>query len=738
MTGQQVPENDEHARELRVALDPDTSLDQLRELERSEHEDVRLAVGANYSGRMARYLLAQHLANGARAQVEMTNLYQCWDGIVLRIPIGDGADRWTWEIELFDPDWGGGHLDSTLFTGIVKGAAPDRTPSWSEFRFTNPRPDWDDIHNDLTDEGFDQILDNPPSWPEPMNGHDFHVWALALLQSEVHVPNGGGARFLREQEALILVGSVDINLVPEPSQHSPHLGNDDIQRMIRFLRTDTIRSSSDPYLSSIGQWARLILEPLIVANPRTATDTLMVIAEDPTCPAMNIMRIAPWLPEDLRAFAALGSPDALYGTLWEPAPRSAPNVDRHEMPPDPLDDESPAKPDALLFATFNSRAGDKSPASDLTRLLNQIDDLVPDWMNALEYEEGSVGFLLQRHNRLLQSCFWLRNNPGYDAGDIGISAGLAEKWISSLSLLVEALEEGADYSRIEALAFESWLSEDEIQALHRGTEVKSLIEKAQDDFLARDYEGSRAAARAAVELGSNEALYLSAIIESLLGEHEAREATLVKAAEAGIVHATGELGSLECARGEYSAAIERLTGIPLSHRNASVWVALSWALLVVDRSDEYLDERGVEWDDDRLKSVLDEPSLFEKFWPWHEHHQIGFVANHLACAVLNRDLTAYELAVLDALLERSDGVSVSERSDGVSELILIAAYTAQSEGSLERRDQLLGRLTAEETQQLGDLMRSALGYAPPKSNTETYFSSLGSLITLADELRGDP
>jgi len=107
MNGEEMRTDDPHAIELRDAQDPETSAGRLQQLEVSTYSDVRLEVAANYTFRLARHLLALHLAHGASVTVKMTNQYRCWDGLAIRVKLGRGKGAWTWDLRMYDPDFDG-------------------------------------------------------------------------------------------------------------------------------------------------------------------------------------------------------------------------------------------------------------------------------------------------------------------------------------------------------------------------------------------------------------------------------------------------------------------------------------------------------------------------------------------------------------------------------------------------------------------------------------------------------
>ena len=723
MNGEEMRTDDPHAIELRDAQDPETPVGRLQQLEVSTYSDVRLEVAANYTFRLARHLLALHLAHGASVTVEMTNQYRCWDGLAIRVSVGGSKGAWTWDLRMYDPDFDDRYIDSQLFNGIVMNrVAPEGPSEWSEFRFSDPRPDWDDIESMMYSEGLDDLTDSSPAWPDPVNGHDFHVWALVLLRASAELDSGSAVRFLRNQDSLPSVGSVDVRLQSHTAASAvpgDQMDTATVQHMVRFLRSDEVRESSDPFFRKIGIWARQILEPMIAADSLADPKILMTIAEDPSCPAMNIMRVATKVPDHIKAIAALGSPDPLYGELWQGPPEVSIEGARLESDTHEVPEDHSASPDIPFGRYLTSSRIDSTAMDELAGLLSRIDDLAPEWLN--DDDEDSLGYFLQRHKSLLQVLLWLRREPHFDAGDIAVHPQVIIEWTEALQALIAALEPETDYERVEALAFESWLSQDEVQPFRRTEETDRLISKAQQEFLSRDFESARSTAKLAMELGSVEAIYLAAIFEALLGDFETYEALLRAAAAFGHTHAMGELGSLDCQRGDFALARERLMPVPLDERNVSVWIALSWALLVTDRSSDYLHPDGVEGDEQRLKSIFEEHPPFVDLGLWHEHQQIGFFANHLACAFLNRELTEFEIALMETLIKRSEGVS---------EIVLLNAYIAESSGDLEKRNSLLSRLTTDETERLGRDIDDAAGHTPPDSQARTYFESLQSLLSL--------
>lgn len=243
------------------------------------------------------------------------------------------------------------------------------------------------------------------------------------------------------------------------------------------------------------------------------------------------------------------------------------------------------------------------------------------------------------------------------------------------------------------------------------------LDKAQELIIDRRFDAAREHIDVAIRSGSPEALYLSAVWHAHKGDQDSCEIDLRAAAEAGNVSAIGESARLDLMSGQIDVVIDRLTSVPANQRNASVWVVLSWALLLTDRSNEYLESI----DDEGLQAILQEPPAFRLLAGLHQQAQVEFFANHIACAMLNRALTPYEAD----LLER-----ITEQQERVSELLLLAARLAQVQGDVSHRDSLLKGIPPEEVESLRSHLDAALSLTSPGSRARDHLTALAALLDL--------
>ena len=243
------------------------------------------------------------------------------------------------------------------------------------------------------------------------------------------------------------------------------------------------------------------------------------------------------------------------------------------------------------------------------------------------------------------------------------------------------------------------------------------LERAQELIVDQKFDAAREYLDAAIQSGSPQALYLSALWHALQGDQQAHYKGLREAAEAGDASAIGESAGLDLMDGQIGTAIERLSSIPIPERTASIWVVLSWALLLADRSNEQIEEL----DDYGLQEVLQEPAPFPLLAGLHEQAQIGLLANHIACALLNRGLTQYESDLLQGL---------TEQQEGVSELILIAARIAQIQGDKTHCNALLDRIPSQDIETLRSEVDQALSLTAPDSRAHDHFNALNALLNL--------
>lgn len=450
--GRRVMSESNIERDLREARggafdEPPISLERLLELQASPHEEVRATAAVLSAQVLARHLLGRLLSCGATATVEMTNQYQCWDLLHVSVPLSGERE---WSFTLSDPDFGADDLDSALFDGLVMNRRAPDAPLWSEFQFANPRPDWPDVMSQMDAEGYEAMRETPHRWPNPVNGHDFPLWALAdLVDDEVpaRMDDVAATAFLRRQAGLPLVGSVKIRLQNE--EERPPLAqasSGQLRQVITYLQSPQIAAQTDPFLSNVHTWTREILEPMLAADPATPIEALMLVAEDASCPAMNILRIAPWIPDELRALAALSTPAPLYGDILPISP-----ADHSEQR-----EESSAPPTGMTNVTTAADA--TSGNSDVPHLVDSVIAVAPDWQARRGYD-GEAGFFLYRHRDLLQALFWLQH-PGYNAGPIGVPSATLERWSRSLRKLAHALKsDPTDCALLEQLAIDSWLEQ---------------------------------------------------------------------------------------------------------------------------------------------------------------------------------------------------------------------------------------------------------------------------------------
>jgi hypothetical protein len=162
-----------------------------------------------------------------------------------------------------------------------------------------------------------------------------------------------------------------------------------------------------------------------------------------------------------------------------------------------------------------------------------------------------------------------------------------------------------------------------------------------------------------------------------------------------------------------------------------VWAPLSWALLLADRSAEYLQEM----DDARMLSVLQEAAPFALLLSLHHDKQISFFTNHLECALQHRPLTNVEQDTLRNFLEFDEGVS---------EVLLVAALLAQSRNDEVMRNQLLARISPNEMEAMLTEIEQTIAHVAPIPPIHAHLTALLALLDVRQEnlpdydVRSDP
>ena len=325
-----------------------------------------------------------------------------------------------------------------------------------------------------------------------------------------------------------------------------------------------------------------------------------------------------------------------------------------------------------------------------------------------------MDFLISAHKQFLQCCFWLRTPSACDAGLIGVTKETLLEWKTALTKLLSSLETDRNLPFIEELSHGSWLDGEEEQALHEHREAQSLMEVAQEQLLAGDIDSARENIRGAIEAGDTNARYLLTLVEAREGDEVSYRTALTEAVEAGSIHALGDLATIQLSEGRFDHVAELMKEVAIFDRTAGVWSSMAWALLMTDRISEYL----AQVDDHTLERLIQQPAPFRL--AGQLRRELNFFANHFHCVSQVRELTEYERSILDSIL--SD-------YENESEIVLIAANICFSHDDQSGCNQLLSRLSEQDTDELIEEFTSALVEVPEGSQAHKYFTQLLFLLT---------